>query len=144
MYHIIYVSSARKLYSKEDLLQLLEKSRKNNARNGITGALFYRDGNFLQVIEGEEAAVKTLYKKIKADHDHKGIIKIIEEEIPECEFPDWKMAFYDFSSQLAEVPEGFSDFLCHPTAENNLEKYSDDIRAFLKYYIKNETGNNRS
>ena len=34
-------------------LNLLTECRENNSRLGITGALFYKNGSFLQLIEGE-------------------------------------------------------------------------------------------
>jgi hypothetical protein len=55
MFSIVYVSSALKPFSKTDLLTLLEKSRENNTSLGISGMLLYKDGNFMQVLEGESS-----------------------------------------------------------------------------------------
>ena len=53
MYQLIYLSSATEMFTKEKLLALLEQSRPNNARLGITGILLYSNGNFMQTLEGE-------------------------------------------------------------------------------------------
>ena len=63
MLSIVYVSSATRLFAAEDLVALLQAARDYNARIGITGMLLYKAGNFLQVIEGDAAAVNALYEK---------------------------------------------------------------------------------
>lgn len=133
---LIYGSAAQTLFSKEDLVSLLKKSRANNAAKLITGALFYKDGNFLQVLEGPESEVRALYEKIKLDPRHTRIISFIERTISERDFPDWKMAFYDFSSELVEIPEGFSHLLTAPNFPAELEKYPEKLRPFLALYGK--------
>jgi hypothetical protein len=57
MYFLVYVSSAVNLFSDEDLIQLLEVSRRNNEKAEITGLLLYSSGNFMQTLEGPEKAV---------------------------------------------------------------------------------------
>ena len=37
---------------------------------GITGLLLFIDGGFLQMLEGEERAVRELYTRIAADRRH--------------------------------------------------------------------------
>ncbi len=63
MFSLTYVSSAVRPFAEDELADLLAVSRQNNARLGITGMLLYKDGNFMQVLEGEEAEVRTLYEK---------------------------------------------------------------------------------
>jgi Sensors of blue-light using FAD. len=48
MFFLVYVSSATRPFSREDLRVLLETCRKNNAELGVTGMLLYKDGNFMQ------------------------------------------------------------------------------------------------
>ena len=61
MFRLIYVSTARELMDKDALLGILAKAREKNARLGITGMLLYKDGNFLQLLEGEETIVRGIY-----------------------------------------------------------------------------------
>jgi len=67
MFHLVYVSSAVEPFSKTELVELLHVARANNERLGITGMLLYRDGNFMQVLEGEEPVVRDLYARIERD-----------------------------------------------------------------------------
>jgi hypothetical protein len=39
-------------FSEGDLVELLTQSRENNTLAGITGLLLYKEGKFLQVLEG--------------------------------------------------------------------------------------------
>ena len=57
---VVYSSTAVVPFSDHDLFELLEHSRENNARDGLTGMLLYRDERFLQVLEGPEEAVRRL------------------------------------------------------------------------------------
>lgn len=97
MYHLMYVSHAKQTFTDTDLTELLIKARKNNSIQGVTGMLIYRDGNFIQVLEGEEAAVRNLYAIIQADKRHDGAIVICEGEIPERQFSNWAMDFRNYS-----------------------------------------------
>ncbi|MFT6867445.1 MAG: hypothetical protein ACJA08_002288 [Cyclobacteriaceae bacterium] len=63
MHHIIYMSSAVTLFSDNALKDLLSKARKYNLQINITGILLYKDGNFLQAIEGDKNNVEALFKK---------------------------------------------------------------------------------
>lgn len=42
---------------------MLAKSRSNNVRDGISGMLLYRDGDFLQVLEGPEDKVRAAFDR---------------------------------------------------------------------------------
>lgn len=64
MFGLVYVSSAVVPFSKAELLSLLTKSRENNSKVGLTGLLIYKDGSFMQVLEGEETAVLATHERI--------------------------------------------------------------------------------
>lgn len=110
MINLIYTSSAVELFREDELVELLKISRDNNRRRGITGMLLYNDGNFLQVLEGPEESVRTLYEKIRRDPRHRNIIKLYEKPIDEPEFGQWEMAFRNVSGYTDDIP-GYSEFL---------------------------------
>ena len=74
MFFLTYVSTATRPFSKADLSELMVKSHENNTRLDLTGMLLYTDGNFMQVLEGEEGDVRTLYEKISDDPRYKRAI----------------------------------------------------------------------
>ena len=76
---LIYVSSAQVPFSNIELTKLLETARRNNTLIDVTGMLVYRDGNFMQVIEGEEEAIRGLHEKIRCDPRHGHLITLLEK-----------------------------------------------------------------
>ncbi len=51
----------------------------------------------MQIIEGKEMAVKTLFSKIQNDPRYRYIQKLYEGRITERLFSDWDMAFFKFN-----------------------------------------------
>ena len=64
MFRLIYVSTAVRLLNKDELVEILNVSREKNARLNITGLLLYKDGNFMQLLEGRKEDVLALYDVI--------------------------------------------------------------------------------
>lgn len=114
MFYLVYVSSATRPFSGEDLRALLETCRKNNAGLGITGMLLYKDGNFMQVLEGDEEAVRGLYARIAADPRHGGEMILQQGFTEGRQFPDWSMGFRDLDSPEVRAEPGYSEFLNTP------------------------------
>ena len=111
IYSLLYLSTATRPFSKDDLLKLLAISRQNNAKLGITGMLLYKGGSFQQILEGPEDAVKSLFAKLKGDPRHRGVIQLLDNFEDERQFPDWSMGFSDLDSAEAAAVPGYSPFL---------------------------------
>lgn len=123
--HCIYASAASQPFSMEEIQELLEKSRNNNAALGVTGMLLYEDGSFFQVLEGERESVAKVYTKVAADKRHQRVSKLIYEPIEERHFGDWSMGHAEISKdQLGEI-EGLNDFFRNARCFTQL----DDGRA---------------
>ena len=114
MLSLLYVSSATQLFSEEDIKALLQKSRDNNARLGLTGLLLYKDGNFMQVLEGPDDVVTRLYAKIHTDPRHHGILQLVRQQVQRREFPSWSMGFKNLNDVNLEQMPGYSTFLNEP------------------------------
>ena len=109
MHTITYVSAAIKPFTEQELLELLHKSRDNNARFGITGMLLYKSGSFMQAIEGPKESITQLYSNICADKTHRDIFTLVDEAIEERSFSQWHMGFAHLGNKdLLDVP-GFYD-----------------------------------
>lgn len=111
MLSIVYASSAVRLLTRSELVDLLEISHKANNKHGITGMLLYRGGNFIQVIEGENEEVLQLYENIKADPRHKDVTLLTQDPITTRQFHDWSMGFRNLDKMTEEELAGYSDFL---------------------------------
>jgi hypothetical protein len=105
---IIYTSISTEPFDDDDLLALLDASRRNNADAGLTGMLLYRDGRFFQVIEGPEEALRARMETISADPRHTRVQVLFEETLGARRFPDWSMGFVP---REAAAPEGVPGYL---------------------------------
>ena len=108
---VAYVSSAVRLFSDQDLVDLLRQSRDHNAHHAITGLLLYRSGNFIQVLEGPQAAVVELLARIEKDPRHKDIHVMLREPLSARLFPHWAMGFENVGKLLSAQEAGGSMFL---------------------------------
>jgi len=111
MRQLVYVSSASVNFSQPELLALLDKCRSNNTKLDLTGMLLFKDSNFIQALEGEEAVLESLFEKISKDHRHRGILKLFSTNIDERDFPDWSMAFKNLHDVDVHAHPGYSEFL---------------------------------
>lgn len=101
IYYLVYTSIASRLMSDEDLLLLLEQSRRNNDVLGLTGMLLYmegrfitkNEGRFIQFLEGEKEKVLAMYNSICADERNKSILLLGSGFWHKRSFPAWSMGF---------------------------------------------------
>ncbi len=77
-----------------DLNSILKQSQQNNATNHITGALVVDRGNFLQILEGQQADLDKLIAKLKADSRHAQFEIILYQSTNKRRFDHWKMEAY--------------------------------------------------
>lgn len=88
---------------------ILRGARRNNARDGITGALIVRADLYLQWLEGPPDTLAALYERILVDDRHLDIIHLDGGPAAERRFPDWLMRDDPARSWLwskAEVADG--------------------------------------
>lgn len=108
--HLIYTSSAREAFSAEKLIDLLNKARENNQLIDVTGILLYSEGDFFQILEGNNTIIENLYRKIENDNRHSNITKIISESIAQRDFTEWTMGFVNLDPDLTKNAAGINDF----------------------------------
>ena len=109
MIQLAYVSSTSGLLKADDIVNILIASREKNENRAITGMLLYKDGNVLQILEGDESQVIQLFEIIKKDERHRGIIKLYQKSIEARDFPEWTMGFHHLSAEDARQLVGFSE-----------------------------------
>lgn len=92
LFRIVYCS--RKVAHEDDisLHQILATSRRNNAACGVTGALLYSRGLFVQILEGSFDAVQSVFERIQVDLRHDDVVVIATESVTERLFAEWSMA----------------------------------------------------
>jgi hypothetical protein len=90
---IVYASRAVSAFDHDRLVDLLTESRANNARDGITGMLVYRAPDFIQILEGPDAAVRALVERIRRDPRHTDVRILLEEQVTERKHATWSMGY---------------------------------------------------
>ena len=126
--------SATQPFTKADLLALLKVSSRNNQPAGITGLLLYRDGNIIQVLEGEESAVIATHERIARDPRHDGLITLLKSPIAQRSFGDWSMGFRNLSgNQVPDVP-GYNEFLNEDWLGRPLQDSPDRALKLLQLF----------
>lgn len=133
MYQLIYVSSATALFSKEELISILKKSRENNVRLGVTGLLLYKEGNIMQLLEGDKAVVDRIFAKVSEDGRHFNVITLFSGEVAQREFPDWSMGYHDLVSMEVRQTPGFNEFLNTPLSAEEFRNPTRTTRLFRMF-----------
>ena len=99
LYQVIYSSQSSSPMSLEALEEILVDAHKGNAARGVTGALVYVEGVFLQILEGEKDTVVQLLGSIARDSRHTSVTVFHEGEVQARTFTEWRMAY------LSATPE---------------------------------------
>ncbi len=111
---LVYVSSATLLFPGEDLRALLATSRKNNAELGVTGMLLYKDGNFIQILEGDEEAVRRGSTPGSPPIPATAARSPSRRASAKGGSPDWSMGFRDLNSPEERSTPVYSELLNAP------------------------------
>lgn len=135
-YCFVYTSVSKRKLSEDHLKNLLKKSRQKNLNRNISGMLLYLDPFFIQILEGEEQAVNTLYSTIQQDPRHYKVSLIYKKPIQQRSFADWSMGFNVVKPENVANIEGFSEFLANPTTD--YWQLPHEIDRLLKMF-KDET-----
>jgi hypothetical protein len=93
----LYASRMSGQLSTQQIDLILEQSRRNNPRAGVTGILCYTKDVFIQVIEGGRDEVCKLFNGIVCDDRHLDVRILVYEEISERRFSNWAMGQVDIS-----------------------------------------------
>jgi hypothetical protein len=91
----LYASRAIAPQSRSVLDDILEQSRRNNLRLGITGLLCSTSDVFVQVVEGGRDEISALVCRIVRDERHRDVRLLSFEEIDERRFGNWTMGKVD-------------------------------------------------
>lgn len=119
-------------------MQNIKQSAKtNNSKLQITGALFFHDGQFLQIIEGEEANLRALMINIEKDDRHFEVVYLIDTPVEKRGFSEWNMD----SFILGEGHKFEREVMKNLNAgfEKNLLPRSDTLVYFYKTLLAQPT-----
>lgn len=115
MRRIVYISTASVL-GEHEINAIVASADRNNPPARLTGFLLYNGRNFLQLLEGGEASLLSMYSSLARDRRHAGMSKLVDEPIADRSCPTWNMRWLRLSedplarrSELAdELPPSLS------------------------------------
>jgi hypothetical protein len=137
LYYLLYVSSANQALDQAQLKDLLVTSMRNNLKLDITGMLLHIESKFIQLLEGPEENVLSLYDKIKTDDRHQKVTTVMEGPATERLFPDWQMAFKAIDKEEFSSLSGYTDIVSF-FSQKGIDNQSHPAKIFLRlFYEKN-------
>ncbi len=125
---LLYTSQAHIDLSEAEVLEILRTSRVNNAKTRITGILCYSQRDFIQVLEGPEKNVLSLYTKIVEDSRHTGCKLVSIDLSGKRIFESWSMGYINVSdTKMRQLRHELPAKINH----DNTDKLVMHLRSFL-------------
>jgi hypothetical protein len=113
---LIYVSTATAGVDTQVLQQIASVNTRNNVAEGITGALLFHRGQFIQVLEGPRDAVSRCMQRIMCDERHHDVQLMRCDVVQERQFWEW-------SNRLLQAT---------PSVQGKVEELFDVVRFGLE------------
>ena len=126
--YCLYRSTATPGINKNELDQILEKSRTRNRERGLSGCLHYENSVFFQWLEGPPSELYPLLNKLQNDGRHINFTVLDQGTLEHRLFQKWQMRFSD-----RKIASLFDWLSTQDKAEFNANNYVDDIKKFLAY-----------
>ena len=138
MKRIVYASQATYDVGPDELIELLSAARDRNGQAGLSGMLLYCSQSFLQLIEGEPAAIEATYARILRDDRHTNLRMLMNADVPGPLFPDWTMGFEHVDDdELADTLDGFTPETRYPLVNPDLITNAGVATTLMGLYAKN-------
>jgi len=124
VFQLCYASAAKAGLLDSDVEDILKVARQHNQEKQITGALLLKEGIFLQLLEGDESRVKSLYSRIVKDLRHHNVVTLFEATDNPRVFIDWSMAYGKLDSLS---PSGVKEVLYWTKFLNRTREIDNDM-----------------
>lgn len=107
--------------AEAELNHILNTAAPTNLERGVSGALTYADGRFLQALEGERMHVAEVYGIIARDPRHRDLTVVENRPVAVRRFPNWAMcaraaSAAEIASSDASQADRFRPELLSPAA----------------------------
>ncbi|MEN6670230.1 BLUF domain-containing protein [Psychrobacter sp. B38] len=139
---LTYVSRHNPDNTSIEVTRILAQARRNNERNGITGALVINDDYFLQSIEGARPVINGLLRKLVNDNRHFDLHVIECSEVEERVWNKWSMKHLTPSDYDKEYVRKFSAgtvFDPYIMSTSQILKFIDTLSALQERKEKGNT-----
>jgi hypothetical protein len=107
---------------RDEFGNIFSQARSDNQKRHITGALLLSAEWFVQVLEGDEAAVRSLYAAIERDPRHTDVELLSAERVPERLFARWSMGEVELDDSYLPLIARVSDLSASRGDRSSAEK----------------------
>ncbi len=133
---IVYCSESVKHIGSNEISDILDVSRTNNAKQAVSGVLLFNSDYFLQCLEGSRAAVNSIYCRICCDQRHHNAQLLAYGEVSERLFSAWSMAYIPWTeatrTMIAQYASGSEFNPYHMSSESVIRLLEAFGRSLLK------------
>lgn len=129
---LIYRSQLNTSCELLSLTALIEKAKHSNVKLGVTGILLFNGTEFLQILEGAEETVDTLFKTIRDDRRHHSVVELMRDYGPRRRFENVGMLLFDLR---VDMPKSI---LTSVLSYSKIERYlasEDRVFKFIQQFI---------
>ncbi|SER10183.1 EAL domain, c-di-GMP-specific phosphodiesterase class I (or its enzymatically inactive variant) [Rosenbergiella nectarea] len=130
---IIYRSHIGKNTSEPEVEKFIEKANQRNSDAAVTGILLFDGDHFLQLLEGPEEEVETIYREICEDNRHFSLTELLRDYSVERHFGNAGMELFDLRDY--EKSAVLDAVLARATSKFKLT-YDDRTLQFLKTFVE--------
>lgn len=134
---LVYLSTATPGNDRGTTQAILQASSIHNPLSSITGVLCSSVSHFLQVIEGPEREVISLYDRVAKDPRHQDPVLLSIELVTERLFAEWSMAHIEGYQPAAEI---YRTLL----PRRHVDQGKRDVAALVRSFIDTLNANRRS
>lgn len=126
---LMYISDAAVEMSDDTLVDIREANLRHNPRAGIHGALMYRSGLFLQLLEGPGAEVEKTFERICRDRRHTNIRVIARINCNQPQYLHQNMGVINTESKYSAEQGNFAHIFGLIESIESLDKCEDIVEV---------------
>lgn len=119
------------------LSEIFSIARRNNKIHDITGVLSYRNGYYIQALEGPKESVDQLFAQINLDSRHRDVALVLDTTITKRSFPLWSMKLFQALNENIDFIKLMQD-----NEDKILPLSHSNEKAFKLFYDKDFASGN--
>lgn len=132
MEQVLYSSIAREGLGSDEVFSIIETASRLNPQRDITGFLIFRDGRFLQLVEGPGRQLDRLIDDLLGDPRHHSLEVLERRDVQARSFPNWRMKRLSRSTgqtALDEIRKGLSSAPSGEAVMNAIDEFLETTAA---------------
>lgn len=134
IFHLLYRSKSVGVPDSATLGDILVVARRRNKEDLISGFLIYRDGYYMQLLEGPQKKVRECLARIEADKRNTALTILGEVHSSNRMMPDWSMA-HVMPAQVKVSSESYID-LFDLGSSDDLFRDKQALEVMLRLFSK--------